>query len=368
MSGVRTAAVVGTGLIGTSIGLALRRHGIHAYLQDRDPEALSAAQAVGAGRAQEPPARVDIAVLAVPPAMVAPVLSALQQRDFARCYTDVASVKLLPQAQAEAAGCDLGSYVGGHPMAGRERSGPLAARADLFRGRPWVLTPSAHTEPSTVDTAADLIGVCGGEALTMEPAEHDRAVAMTSHAPHVMASLVASRFAEDSGEATDLCGPGIRDLTRIAAGERELWTDIIGSNAPAVRRALAGIGTDLAAVLAALGELGADCAERREAARTELGRMLGRGVSGRQRIAGPSGNSWQDCRTVSVVVDQGDRSMPRLLADADRCGIGVAEVRLEQEPGRDVRAPEGRADVLVAVKSAPELVAALRSYGWVAWG
>ena len=145
-----SAVVIGTGLIGTSVALALRSRGVAVWLADADPAAARLAADIGAGEVlpatvlERPPAGpADIAVLAVPPAAVAATLAAAQARGLARWYTDVASVKSQPLAQAAGLGCDLGSFVPGHPLAGRERSGPAAARADLFLGRPWVVCHGA---------------------------------------------------------------------------------------------------------------------------------------------------------------------------------------------------------------------------------
>ncbi|HEX4789557.1 MAG TPA: prephenate dehydrogenase/arogenate dehydrogenase family protein, partial [Actinospica sp.] len=141
---MKTAIVQGTGLIGTSVALALSRHGVLVLLEDRDRDAARTATSLGAGTLLDPggpeqPA--DLAILAVPPAHVAPTLALAQERKLAHCYTDVCSVKSGPVAEAAALGLDTAEYIGGHPLAGREKSGPLAARADLFEGRPWVLTP-----------------------------------------------------------------------------------------------------------------------------------------------------------------------------------------------------------------------------------
>ena len=130
--------VIGTGLIGTSVALALREQDITVWLADRDADAVRLAAEIGAGQPL-PPGGVpggpaDVAVLAVPPAAVAPELRAAQARGLARAYTDVASVKELPLAAARELGCDLASYVPGHPLSGRERSGPAAAQGRPVRG------------------------------------------------------------------------------------------------------------------------------------------------------------------------------------------------------------------------------------------
>ncbi|MFF1797571.1 prephenate dehydrogenase/arogenate dehydrogenase family protein, partial [Kitasatospora sp. NPDC058263] len=129
---MRTAAVVGTGLIGTSAALALTGRGLTVHLEDADPDAARTAASLGAGTTEPADGPVDLAIIAVPPALVGKVLADCQRRGLARWYTDVASVKDGPRAEVAALGCDTVHYIGSHPMAGRERSGPLAARADLF--------------------------------------------------------------------------------------------------------------------------------------------------------------------------------------------------------------------------------------------
>ena len=164
-SAPRTAVVVGTGLIGTSIALALREHGTQVWLSDADQASARLAADLGAGQVLQtgglPAGPADIAVLAVPPGAVARCLEAAQRRELARCYTDVASVKALPLREAQELGCDLTSFVPGHPMSGRERSGPAAARADLFAGRPWVICPVEQTSPQSVTAVIALAQACG---------------------------------------------------------------------------------------------------------------------------------------------------------------------------------------------------------------
>ena len=157
---MRTAAVIGTGLIGTSAALALTARGITVHLRDHDPDAARTAAALGAGVTDPPDGPVDLAVVAVPPAHVARTLAELQREKLARGYLDVASVKARPRRDLEALGCDLSQYIGTHPMAGRERSGPLAGTADLFEGRPWVLTPTPATDTEVLNLALELVALC----------------------------------------------------------------------------------------------------------------------------------------------------------------------------------------------------------------
>ncbi|GAB2782286.1 prephenate dehydrogenase [Streptomyces chlorus] len=279
-----SAAVVGTGLIGTSIALALRGRGVTPYLLDRNPEAARTAAGLGAGVVGVPRTPVDLAVLAVPPQHVAATLHEYQLLGLADDFTDVASVKARPQEEAAELGCDLTRFVGGHPMAGREQSGPLAAQGDLFHGKPWVLTPHAGSLPRTLGRARELAELCGAVPVAMGHAEHDRAVALTSHTPHLVASLLATRLLHGDDSQLRLAGQGLRDVTRIAGGDAELWTEIIAANAPAVAEVLAEFALDLHEVVDALRDLGAGPPERHRAGRAHLTTALVRGVQGRARI------------------------------------------------------------------------------------
>ena len=279
--GLGSAVVIGTGLIGTSIALALCEQGVTVWLTDHDPAAARLAAELGAGKilpeplgavergedapeaaapGQRPQAQegpwADLAVLAVPPAAVASSLAAAQARRLARWYTDVASVKALPLRQASELGCDLACFVPGHPLSGRERSGPAAARADLFLGRPWVICPGPLARPEAIVAVADLVRCCRGELVQADADEHDHWVALVSHAPHVVAAAMAAQLTDAPGGALGLAGQGLRDVTRIAAGDAGLWTQILAANAALVARVLADVAADLAAVAEALAEAG----------------------------------------------------------------------------------------------------------------
>ncbi|MDP9394820.1 MAG: prephenate dehydrogenase [Actinomycetota bacterium] len=352
-----TVLVVGTGLVGTSAALALRAAGAQVYLEDADPAHARRAAQLGAGIAGAPPGPVEVCLLGVPPEVVAPTLAALQSRGIARHYTDVASIKAAPQHAAESLACDTASYVGGHPMAGRERSGPSAARSDLFVGRPWILTPSAATSPDTVAAARSVALACGALPVVLTPEEHDRAVALVSHAPHVVAAAVAARLLGGEDEAVGLAGQGVRDVTRIAASDPTLWQAILRGNAAPVAEVVAAVAEDLAAVarsLRALAEGSADDAD--ETVRD----LLERGVAGRARIPGKHGGPPATYLTVPVVVEDRPGELARLFVDAGRAGVNVEDVRIEHSPGQ----PVGLVELLVRPEAAAGLAAALDGMGW----
>lgn len=249
-----TVGVVGTGLIGTSIGMALRRHGVDVYLTDRDERRTRTAVARGAGRSWRGRDRVDHIVLAIPPDEVAKELRRLQDEGRAGTFTDTASVKERVYEEAGDLGCDLSTYCGAHPVAGRERSGPEAASPDLFQGRPWVLSPSPVTSPPAGAHATWVALACGAVPVRMGPREHDEVLGLLSHVPQLISSLLAARMAHVPESVLRLAGTGLDDTTRLAASDSSLWTDIVTANAGPIRDVLQAFARDLDDLRLALGQ------------------------------------------------------------------------------------------------------------------
>jgi prephenate dehydrogenase len=344
--------VVGTGLLGTSLGLALRRAGVEVWLRDQDADALAQAGSLGAGRpfTGKPPA--GLAVVAVPPAATAAVVAEVLDAGLAEYATDVASVKVQTGEQVRSLAASPGRYVGGHPMAGREVSGPGSALVDLFEGRPWVLCPDEGTDPQAVNRALAVTRAVGATPVTMPAADHDTAVALVSHAPHLVAALVAARLAEAPAHEVRLAGTGFADVTRVAAGDPGLWTEILTANAAAVSDVLTALRADLDRALAALGSP--------SSGRDQLAGLLRTGVDGRGRLPGKHGSPPTDYATVSVVVGDRPGQLAALFADAGKAGVNVEDVRIDHSPGQ----PVGMVELDVRPGADVVLAAALREVGW----
>lgn len=357
---MRTALVIGTGLIGTSAALALAARGVVVHLADHDPEQARTAAALGAGTDEAPDGPVDLAIIAAPPAHVAGVLADAMRRGVARGYLDVASVKGGPRRELEALGLDLSSYIGTHPMSGREKSGPLAASADLFEGRPWVLTPTRDTDTEVLNLALELVSHCRAVPVVMDADAHDRAVALVSHMPHLMSSMVAARLENAEETAVRLCGQGIRDVTRIAASEPGMWIDILSANPGPVADLLTDVATDLEETVRALRALQSSDEDKRLEGTSGIEGVLRRGNAGQVRVPGKHGAAPRIYEVVAVLIDDQPGQLARIFADAGLAGVNIEDVRIEHATGQQA----GLVQLMVEPKAAPVLTAALRERGW----
>lgn len=335
--------VVGTGLIGTSVGLALRGQADVA-LSDPDAAALQVAVARGAGRAWDGAEPFEHCLVAAPPSAVAGVVAALPPGG---TVSHVASVQQGVQHALAAAGVDLARVCGSHPMAGKESSGPAAATAGLFVGRPWVLCPSHATSPAALRAVRELAAACGADPVVLDAAAHDAAVARVSHLPQVTASALAAVLA---GSDLGLAGPGLQDTTRIAASDPGLWVELLQQNAAAVAPLVRAVSDELAAAADALhaGDLEA------------LGDLLRRGNDGRSAVPRKRGAHDRDFVPVSVAVPDRPGQLAGLLVSAADAGVNVEDVRVEHLPGR----PTGVIELLVHHAAQASARRALAAAGW----
>ncbi|GAA3114890.1 prephenate dehydrogenase [Kribbella aluminosa] len=342
--------IVGTGLIGTSIGLALARLGVVVELVDGNPDNALMAERIGAGSrlVQIEP---QLVVVAVPPDHVGAVV-AEQLAQTSAVVTDAASVKSKPLADARSLVQDVSRYVGSHPMAGSERNGPLAARADLFDGATWAITPHDTSDPEAVDLVRRLAEACGARTVEMSVADHDLGVARVSHLPHLMSALAAGTLADAPSSHLELSGQGVRDVTRIAAGDPRLWTQIVSANSTALTGLLEQIRGELDRLLVALGK---------EEAGEELTAILGQGVSGAIRVPGKHGAPHIDLVTVLVTIPDRPGQLAKLFADAAESGANVEDLRIDHSPGR----PVGEVELSVKPGTVDQLVDVLTDRGWV---
>jgi prephenate dehydrogenase len=345
--------VVGAGLLGASIGLALREKGVDVVLDDVSPAALALAVDYGAGRRPADGDDPELIVVAVPPDVVSTVVARELEAFPHAVVTDVASVKTGPLARLRASGADVSRYIGSHPMAGRERSGPTAARADLFVGRPWVIAGHDAISYQRAAVVEDLALDVGATVVPMEPGSHDLAVAYVSHAPQLVSTLMAARLQEAPDGSLDLAGGGVRDVTRIAASDPGLWVQIIGANAANIRPVLTDLRDDLDRVLRAL-----DDPDGQGSPRT-IAETIAAGNRGVERLPGKHGTTKRFAQVV-VLVDDTPGQIAALLQFIGEIGINLEDMRLEHSPG----APIGIVEVSVVPEQEQRLVEELEGRGW----
>ncbi len=239
------AAVVGTGLIGGSIGLALRARGWRVTGTDLDTAGADRAKALGALDEVGMDPEAEVTFVATPVvAVVDEVLAALARaRRPDAIVTDVAGVKAPVSARLAHP-----RFVGGHPMAGSEQVGIEGADPDLFVGATWVLTPTGDTDPDAFARLRSVVTSLGAEVVALSPVQHDTLVATVSHVPHLTAATLmnlADRASEQHGALLRLAAGGFRDMTRIAAGQPSIWPDVCVANAPAIVASLDMLLADL---------------------------------------------------------------------------------------------------------------------------
>lgn len=348
-----TVRIVGAGLLGASIGHALRVKDVDVALTDTSPSQLRLAVDYGAGRLAAEDDRPALIVVAVPPDVTADVIEAELSHYPDAVVTDVASVKLEPFRELQRRGVDLTRYIGSHPLAGRERGGAISARADLFIGRPWVVCRDEQTRPADLALVEALALDVGAMPLEMTPEEHDRSVALTSHVPQVVASLLAARLATADEGALRLAGQGVRDTTRIAASAPELWVQILGANAQPVVEVLDALAADLRAVSDALREPAAPGARR------VVAETIRQGNEGVERLPGKHGQNRRFEQLV-VMVDDTPGQLGRLFGELGELGVNVEDLRLEHSPG----AQFGLAEISVAPAALHGAIEGLQERGW----
>ena len=343
--------VVGAGLLGTSIALALRRRDVDVALRDVSQENLRIATAVGAASVDADGIRPELVVVAVPPDHLAEEIAvALRSTD--AVVTDVGSIKGAPLIAARAL-VDvkaLSRYVGSHPMAGSERSGPFAASQALFDGRPWAVTPHDTADPRSVELVTDLAELCGATPVRFTPDEHDEAVARTSHLPHLLAALVAGRLTDAPRSHLALSGQGVRDVTRVAGGDAGLWQQIISANTTALSALLLDVRDDVDTLLTALSS----------GDRAPIGAVLDRGVEGTAVIPGKHGAPTGAMSTVFVTIPDHPGELARLFADASDIGVNIEDLRIDHDPAREY----GLVEITVAANAADHLLGSLEDRGW----
>jgi len=329
------AVIVGTGLIGGSIGLALRARGWHVSGVDRDGAMAARALELGALDAVGPDPEADLTVVATPVGAIAGAVGEALSSTRG-LVTDVGSVK-----GPFLALMDDPRYVGGHPMAGSEQDGVDGARADLFDGATWVLTPVDATDDDAFATLRALVASLGAEPVALAPDRHDRMVALVSHVPHLTAATLmqlADERSEEHRALLRLAAGGFRDMTRIASGHPGIWPDICAENRDAIVEELG----HLIDALSEVREIVADGERSALTDRLERARLARRNLPSRLEQT-------EDLAELRIPIADEAGSAARIFLLAGELDVSIADFEV-------VHSAEGNAGVLVLVAELDEAV------------
>ena len=315
--------IIGSGLIGTSIGLALAARGVQVEMLDLDQKAQKLAQDLIASEISGAP---EVILFAIP----ASALAETFERDFAlnpgSKFIDIASVKTKPQVEVSRISGGSSRFLATHPMAGREVGGAASARADLFEGRTWIYCPTfadgAQVDSDVLETGLWLINSLGATPISMSAAEHDSAVALVSHLPQIVASLLAAQLKGAKGEDLDLAGAGLRDTTRIAASDPELWQEIISSNAQEILPLLINLQNDLGSLIESLDDP------------AKVGSFITAGNEGRSKIPGKHGGKAREYTQLPVVIEDKPGQLAALFDECAKASVNVEDLTIEHSPGQ----------------------------------
>ncbi|MDO5671890.1 MAG: prephenate dehydrogenase [Actinomycetaceae bacterium] len=353
--------IIGVGLLGGSLGLSLTALGIEVQLSDTSPTSLALARDMGVGvpRTQDM-ALPRLVIIATPPD-VAGACAVEALRDYPQAYVvDVASVKTpVIQEVIDQAGEDANRYCSCHPMAGREKSGVAAARSDLFEGKPWVVVAHPSTSGDAV-LAARTLGVDVGAVLSaLDMDAHDKAVALVSHVPQLLSSILGAQLNDAPSVSLALAGQGLRDMTRLADSDARLWTAIVCGNAGPIAAVLKDISADIAALIQAC-ELAEGAGVLAQGTVGPVSAVLQQGNEGVSRVPGKHGGLASRFAEVGVLVPDEPGWLGRLFSEVGDAGVNIEDLHLEHSYGQRA----GIATLSIAPADVDPMTEHLLAAGW----
>jgi len=343
------AVIVGTGLIGGSIGLALRARGWHVTGRDLDPARAERAVAVGALDVVGDDPEADVTFVCTPVLTIAAEARAALDAG-GGLVTDVGSVK-----GPVAAAVDDPRFVGGHPMAGSEQEGVDGADAGIFEGATWVLTPTLGTDPKAFARIRTVVTSLGADVVALPPERHDELVALVSHVPHLAAAtlmVLAADGADEHAAVLRLAAGGFRDMTRVAAGSPAIWPDICAEN----RDAIVGSLDRLVGSLTGMRDLVAS--GDREGLLVALERARSARVNLPGRVAVP-----EELAEVRVPVPDRPGVLAEVTTLLGELGVNIVDLEI----AHSAEGPQGVLVMMVRRQAAQDVRAALAERGYRPW-
>lgn len=336
--------IIGSGLIGTSIGLGLALKGVGVTMGDRDARAQALAEDLIKSPSQD---AVELVIFATPIGAINSLLQDEFEANPQAGFIDIASVKSKVKADVSSSTLPVKRFLPSHPMAGREVGGAESARGDLFQGRPWMID-SNGVDADVVDKAKELIDLLGGHLVDIDSAEHDKAVALVSHLPQVVSSLLARQLTGGEERWFELAGAGLRDTTRLASSDSILWREIVVANHKAISPLLQSLYEDLGNLISNLDQ---------ESAVADL---IHGGQQGRARIPGKHGGKARDYTYLPIVIEDKPGQLAALFDECAEASVNVEDLSIEHSPGQLT----GLITLALSETDASKLYDHLQKNGW----
>ena len=337
--------IVGSGLIGTSIGLGLVQRGIAVETVDSDSLAQSLAKDLIGGVVVVDP---ELVIFALPTSGLSHVIQGEIAINPHSTFMDVGSVKNEVVHQVETFAGLSTRFLPTHPMAGREIGGAGSARADLFQGRSWILTPEADCSPESKNLVLELISLLGATPIELSAQDHDAAVAKISHLPQIAASLVAKQLIGTPTEWMELAGQGLRDTTRIAGSDEKLWKDIIHSNRAEISELLISLQNDLTQMIESLDDP------------VKIAELIAAGRDGKAMIPGKHGGKAREYSFLPIVIDDKPGQLGAIFNECAAMQVNVEDLNIEHSPGQ----LSALITLSLSAADAEKLSSHLSSIGW----
>lgn len=319
---IRSARIVGSGLIGTSIGLCLKSAGVEVEMVDIDLKSAQLAQDLVKSTPIEQP---DLILVAVPISSNQRVVIEQLKANPDSIVCDLASVKSDLLVKVEQLSDNPENFISLHPMAGREHSGAQNARGDLFMGRAWVVITGSKSSDKARSIADALIKICEGSSYQMNGTEHDLAVAQVSHLPQILSSALAASLLEVSDAKLNISGQGIRDLTRLANSDSKLWSEILLANQPA-------LSTVLSKIISQLQEIQTFLVKNNKEAVIDF---LNKGREGKEKIPGKHGAKSRNYSYLPIVIDDKPGQLAIIFNECAKIDVNIEDLSIEHSPGQE---------------------------------
>ena len=337
--------IVGSGLIGTSIGLGLVQRGIAVEMVDSDPSAQALAMDLTGGVEVTDP---DLVVFALPTSGLSHVIRSEIAINPQSTFMDVGSVKHEVVLQVKTFSGLSTRFLPTHPMAGREIGGAGSARADLFQGRSWILTPEPDCAGRSKNLVLELITILGATPIELSAVDHDAAVAKISHLPQIAASLVAKQLTGTPAEWMELAGQGLRDTTRIAGSDEKLWKEIVYSNRAEISELLISLQSDLTQMIKSLDDP------------AKIAELIAAGRAGKAMIPGKHGGKAREYSFLPIVIDDKPGQLGAIFNECAAMQVNVEDLNIEHSPGQ----LSALITLSLSADDAEKLSSHLTSIGW----